>query len=231
MPKPSWKLLVPAAVLVLSSSLLISPVPADAVVSAGTTTTVTTWQQRLHAKYQAYRRHCSAPKAANSIVSGPQVTLLIAKQTDPGEIAAAAAAGCDGSLISQGRVYSNAMVSTEDQPAGMMTAGTTTPTVVETRIKFPSAKGMHGGVWIQSEGNRGPEIDLVESYGTRVTHVHHVTGASDQRGYKSLKKSATWYKKEHTFRVEFTTAKIVYSIDGKVTNTVTNANLPADMRY
>ncbi|MFZ0530974.1 MAG: family 16 glycosylhydrolase, partial [Propionicimonas sp.] len=108
-------------------------------------------------------------------------------------------------------------------------AGKTKPTVVEARIKFPRAKGMHGGVWIQSGG--GPEIDMIESYGTRVTHVYHLKGASDQRGYKSMTKSAAWYKKAHTFKVAFTTSKITYYIDGKVTKKVTKAKLPASTHY
>ena len=237
MPTRRLKTIVPAVLgLALASSLLVAPAaPATAaaptVLTAGTSKTIDSWQQRLHAKYKAYRRHCSAPKAANSTISGENVTLVIKKQKNKTEIARAKAAGCSKSLIAKGRVYSNAMVSTENQAGAMIKAGQTKPTIVEARIKFPRAKGMHGGVWIQSEGNRGPEIDLIESYGTRVTHVHHRFGPRDLRGYKSLKRSASWYQQEHTFKVAFTTSAIVYSIDGVVTNTLLNPGIPAETHF
>ncbi|MFZ0530829.1 MAG: hypothetical protein WAL91_09855, partial [Propionicimonas sp.] len=160
----------------MSPSLVTAPAAAAAVpatLPGGTSNIITTWEQRLHARYGAYQRQCSAPKAANSVVAGQQVTLVVEKQTDRNEIAAARAAGCRSALLKKGRVYSNAMVSTENQPTGMLRAGRVTPTIVETRVKFPNAEGLLGSVWIQSEEARGPEIDLIESYGTRVTHTHH----------------------------------------------------------
>jgi len=214
------------AALAMSSALLVAPAAPASAALITAPTVVSTWAQRLEAGYNAYQRHCSAPKAANTSVVGAKLTLQIKKQTSAAEKAAAQAAGCNKKLVKAGRVYSNAMVSTQN--LWTVKAGVTTPTVVEAKIKFAAAKGMHGGVWLQSLG--GPEIDMIESYGTRITHVHHYGGTTKNYGYKSIKKKSSWYKKAHTFRVEFTTSQIKYYIDGKLTNKA-SASLPADTEY
>jgi len=183
------------------------------------------WATRNDGRFDAYGRVCSAPHAANSVVSGGKVTLAVSKIASPSaEVKSGCAKGIMATrsyskkqkkaLIKKNPVYWNAMLGTQD--SFMMKTG-----IVAARIKFPKNTGMHSGVWLQS-GVRS-EIDMVESYGygKGITNVVHVNG-KENKLYKAKMKSKSWWSKYHVFSVEWTRntlglTKLVFRIDGAVT--------------
>ncbi len=190
------------------------------------------WIDRDYIGYGAGGRRCSAPYADQRYIVDGRIVLRVSKETDPA-IIAAQKAECVKSLKGKkmsksvkalGKkfeknkatpIYRNAMLSTNGNFA--MQTGT-----VAARVKFPKDRGMHGGIWLQSDG--GSEIDFIESYGygkaiTSVVHTRYSTGKTKENKLykKSMKKS--WFSKYHVFAVTWDTAKVTFRIDGKVVKT------------
>lgn len=188
------------------------------------------WSDRDFIGFTAGGRNCSAPYADQHFATTWNLTLKVNKEPNPAVVAAQKAA-CVKSLKSKkmskstktlGKkfdkltpIYRNAMLST----FGAFTMKTGT---VAARVKFPSVRGMHGGIWLQSTG--GSEIDFIESYGygkaiTSVVHTRYSTGATKEHKLYSKKMKKSWFNKYHVFAVTWDTTKVTFRIDGKVIKT------------
>jgi beta-glucanase (GH16 family) len=184
----------------------------------------TEWQPRMEGRYTALGRKCSAPYASNAVIGGDYASLSLTKEKNAA-IIKSQLSDCTKSingtksfssktkkkLLKSVPLYRNAMVSTENRYS--VRTG-----IVAARVKFPKNRGMHAGVWLQS--NSRSEIDMIESYGygKGITNVVHVNG-KENKVYKKNTKSS-WWKGYHVFSVEWTTTRVIFRMDGKVTKSV-----------
>lgn len=174
------------------------------------------WSPWLDAGFGAKERHCAAPLAENAAAANGFAVLSVTHRTD---LEAQAKAGkCSKANLKKDKVYGNAQVSTR-------TGFRVQSGIMEAKITFPKAKGMHAGVWLESDG---PEIDMIEAYGAgqRITNVFHLStkankttkwGNKENKLY-SKKKSSSWYSKPHLVSLEWNSNHIVFRVDGKVTS-------------
>lgn len=219
--------------LALSASALVGPVQASAAtipvneVQTIDVTTPTVWSVRgAELGFTGYRRHCSSVNPANVTYSGAGATLKLTKEYSKTNIAKAKAAGCPSKLVKKKKVYQSIAVDTEDSIR--IRSGR-----VEAKVKFSSITGVNAAVWLQS-ANGGPEIDMIESYGNRITNVYHTrtsSGGTKEHKVYNKKMSKSWYKKWHTFAVEFDSNTIRFYVDGKLTSRGSGLALPPSAEY
>lgn len=200
------------------------------------------WQVWQENEYTV--RKCAANIRNNTTFSKGYANLRITDITSSDTRGKALAAGCE----TPGKIYGNAMVRTEG--AFTMQSG-----IVAARIKFPKNRSMHGGIWL-SPTTGSPEIDIIESYGYAAKNPYYskttsgIHQAMSVSGYKKLvtprgwEKSYgsglsqtvfnirrlpdSWYNKYHVVSVEFTTSKLVFRMDGKITGTLNRSTPKTD---
>ena len=99
----------------------------------------------------------------------------------------------------------------------------------EIRAKLPQSVGLWPAFWLRTDQGPG-EVDVVEAVGgdprRTVESVHRSTdGGQDKVSHEDVLPSgstATW----HTYAVQLEPAKITWSIDGRVVQTVRAADVP-----
>jgi hypothetical protein len=132
-------------------------------------------------------------------------------------------------------VFENSIVSTAANTSGFR-VNTAKPGIVAARVKFPTAQGMHTGVWLQSYVRGGGEIDIAETFGYGSGLVNYIHAPSTGKMYrpgnpKALKKKGgrvifsktrkkAWWKDYHEVSVEWTATRFVFRTDGAVTKTI-----------
>gem|GEM_PF-2780845 len=202
---------------------------------AGTTLDSTKWKPTLEGESGAGNRWCSVPWNANATVAKGAAVLamsradkatsdaVIAKAKERQRAAGQKVVGCPNG------VFWNARVSNEH------TANRVTTGIVAAEIVFPIYQGGHGGVWLRTANNsagRFDEIDIVEAFGWKkgiqsVLHWGTTCTSTNDRNCETTEAAkwvakktvgkASWWGKAHVFSVEFTTAQVIYRIDGVVT--------------
>ncbi len=108
----------------------------------------------------------------------------------------------------------------------------------EARMKLPAGRGLWPAFWLLGDdiGSVGwptcGEIDVMEYRGQQTGIVHGSLHGPGYSGGSALSKSyaltgSTFDGDYHVFAIEWTTNKIVYSVDGNAYQTLTPASLPA----
>ncbi|MGC4153901.1 MAG: family 16 glycosylhydrolase [Propionicimonas sp.] len=189
-------------------------------------------------------RKCSANAAANTTMTGGYATLKVRDAGKAG-LSQAKAAKCPSA---QKYAYTNGMVTTSSN-------FTISHGIVAARVKFSKNRYMHGGVWLHA-ADGSDEIDIIESYGyagkksayskttsgvhQRITKSEH-SKLKKPKGWEKTYKDglaqtvfnirklpSSWFDRYHVVSVEFTSTKLVFRVDGKVTGTLTRAKTVND---
>ncbi|GAA1029468.1 MULTISPECIES: family 16 glycosylhydrolase [Amycolatopsis] len=101
---------------------------------------------------------------------------------------------------------------------------------VETRMKIPRGQGMWPAFWMLGGGNwpNDGEIDVMENIGREPNTVHgtiHGPGYSGAGGIGAPYNGAVFADDFHTYAVDWSPNKIVWSVDGNAYQTRTPADL------
>jgi beta-glucanase (GH16 family) len=101
---------------------------------------------------------------------------------------------------------------------------------IEVRMKLPRGQGMWPAFWMLGGGNwpDDGEIDVMENIGKEPTTVHgtiHGPGYSGANGIGAAYNGPNFSDDFHTYAVDWSTDKIVWSVDGNAYETRTPADL------
>ncbi len=183
------------------------------------------WGYSLTGIYDAGGRWCSAPVKANVGFGDSVVRLATSRASKKVTTKVNATARRKQAKAGQKvigcpeGVFDNAMITTEGR-FGLATG------MVAARVRFPAEQGAHAAVWLYDR--TGQEIDIFESYGygRGVTNIVHLRGrktpAAGPDGYvvPELVADRAWWDRWHVVAVEWTSSKVVFSLDGEVTRTL-----------
>jgi beta-glucanase (GH16 family) len=143
-----------------------------------------------------------------------------------------------GAALRPQHPYTSGMVTT-----GRSTDGTADPPRfafqygrVEARMRMPAGRGLWSAMWLLPLSHQSrPEIDIVEMLGQDPrrlhAHFHYLEGGRRQdpgQSWIGPDASAGW----HTYSVDWTPKKLVWSVDGQVKWRFTNASvIPHEPMY
>ncbi len=109
---------------------------------------------------------------------------------------------------------------------------------VEARARVPYSKGLWSAFWLLNAFyvERKPEIDIMEHIGDIRDVAYHTYHYYDQNGNlhstESLETGGIDYTNQfHTFGVEWLPGKLIFYIDGKETQTITDSNISSQAMY
>ena len=111
---------------------------------------------------------------------------------------------------------------------------------VEARARMPAGKGFWSAFWLlngyyNEDQPEDPEIDIIEAIGDQVTTANHAYHFRDENGdYVSteLRASIPDFSADfHTYGVEWTPGRIIYTIDGRETGRVEGDQVSSEQMY
>lgn len=105
---------------------------------------------------------------------------------------------------------------------------------IEVRAKFPGGKGLWPCFWLMPENQSWPaEFDVAEYYGgQKKMHFGLAYGSMHNPQWDSTGDTETNYENEwHTFALEWTKGRAVWSVDGVVRKVITADYVPDEPMY